>query len=78
MIRQMTPEEIEEHDQRLEQFWQDLDWNSKNAIMHMLEPFIEKASCNHEWVDPNEYENELDKNTAYCKKCYQQKSLWYE
>ena len=45
--------------------------------MHMFEPFSEKINCNHEWVDPNEYENELDKNSLYCKKCHHKKDLWY-
>ena len=78
MIRQMTPEEIEVHDHKLEQFWKDLDWNTKNDIMHMFEPFIEKASCEHEWVDPNEYDNELNKDTLYCRKCHHKKPLWYD
>jgi len=78
MIRQMTETELEQRDLEMDLFWKNLDWNTKNTIMSLLEPFIKKAHCEHEWIDPNEYENELDKSQLLCRKCYIEKPLWYE
>ena len=78
MIRQMTDTEIEQKELEMDLFWKNLDWNAKNTIMSLLEPYIEKANCEHEWIDPNEYENELDKGMLFCRKCHIQKPLWYE
>ena len=74
----MTEEEVAATERRMDLFWMTLDWNTKNDIMRLLEPFIEKAHCEHDWIDPNEYENELDKGHMFCRKCQIQKPLWYE
>lgn len=78
MIRQMTEVEIAQKELEMDLFWKNLDWNTKNDIMRLLEPYIERAECEHDWVDPNEYENELDKKMLFCRKCYIKKPIWYE
>jgi hypothetical protein len=46
-----------------------LDWNTKFKIKALLEPIIAQTNCEHDWIDPNTYKNELDKTKLFCRKC---------
>ena len=49
------------------------NWNTKEHIKRLLELYIRQIECNHEWIDPCTYENELDKNYLYCNRCQYKK-----
>jgi hypothetical protein len=65
----MSEEEVQIHDQYLNDWWFSLDWNTQNKINQLIDPLIKKSACDHEWTDPSTYENDLDKTKLYCFKC---------
>jgi hypothetical protein len=52
-----------------------LDWNTKFRIKDLLQPVITWVNCEHDWIDPNTYENELDKTKLYCRHCNLTKNI---
>ena len=75
MYRTMTDQEVEESNKELDEFWKNLDWNTKNHIKMLLDPYLEKVDCHHDYIDPNTYENNLDKNYLFCRKCHHKVKL---
>jgi len=69
MVRVMTEEEVEKSNKELDEWIMNLDYNTKQYIRSLLAPFIEMSECEHDLVDPNTYENSLDKNIKYCRYC---------
>jgi hypothetical protein len=41
----------------------------------MLQPLLERTVCEHQWIDPNTYLNELDKTKEFCYKCHLTRSI---
>jgi len=75
MIRIMTDEEANKVEEGYNEFLVSLDFNTKSALVNLLKPLLEQLNCEHEWIDPNEYENKLDKTKLFCKKCHLTKPL---
>jgi hypothetical protein len=69
MIRTLSDEEVKEFEKELNDFLLSLDLTTKDLIKRLLGPKIEQSICGHEWIDPNTYKNELDKNYLYCRYC---------
>ena len=69
-MRVMSPEEIQESHKVVDTFLMNLDYNTKYKIKEMLEPLFVQANCEHEWIDPNTYVNELDKSEEFCRHCH--------
>ena len=75
MIKIMTKEEEISLEEKLDEFLISLDFNTKSALVRLLTPFLEQLKCEHEWIDPNEYKNKLDKTKLFCRKCNLTKPL---
>lgn len=69
MIRVLSPEEAVQSEKEVNQFLLSLDYNTKHRIKDMIEPLLQQAHCEHEWIDPNTYVNELDKSEEFCRLC---------
>lgn len=69
-MRTMTDVEIDQWNKELDEFWNNLDWSTKNDVKRLLDPYLQRVECKHEFIDPDTYENDLDKNYLYCKKCH--------
>lgn len=73
MFRVLTKEEGLEYERQVDDFLLSLDWNIKYRIRDLIEPILKQTECLlHDWVDTDSYENELSKNSLYCRKC----NLW--
>jgi hypothetical protein len=70
MIRTLTDKEVEEWKKDIDHFFDSLDYSIKNDIKRLIEPILLQCGCNHDWIDPNTYENNLDKNYLHCSKCH--------
>lgn len=75
MLRKMSDEEAVQIEKEYDEFLLSLDWNMKSALVNLLKPPLEQLNCEHEWIDPNEYVNELDKTKKFCRKCHLTKPL---
>ena len=69
-MRVLSPEETKESNQEIDKFLMSLDYNTKHHIRYLIEPLLNQAKCNHVWIDPNTYENELDKSLEFCSNCH--------
>lgn len=75
MMRVLTPEEVEAHNEMIESWWNNLDRETKNKLHYFTEYFMKMANCEHDWIDPNSYSNELDKTKLFCRKCPAKKPI---
>jgi hypothetical protein len=69
MMRILSKEEFILVEKELNEWLLSLDFNVKSGIKSLLNPLIDQANCQHEWIDPNTYENNLDKNKLFCRFC---------
>jgi hypothetical protein len=69
-MRILSPEEVTQSQKKVDSFLLSLDYNTKYRIRDMLEPLLQQANCEHEWIDPNTYVNELDKSEEFCRHCH--------
>ena len=69
-MRVLSPQEVEQSHREIDTFLMELDYNTKYHIRQLIEPFIIQANCDHEWIDPNIYINELDKSEEFCRLCH--------
>lgn len=65
----MSAEESRQVEKETNDFLLSLDWNTKFKLRELITPLLNQSKCEHEWVDPNSYDNILDKNFMYCFKC---------
>jgi hypothetical protein len=70
MIYVLSPEEVAQSQREVDTFLLSLDYNTKYRIKDMIEPLLRQANCEHEWIDPNTYVNELDKSEEFCRFCH--------
>lgn len=75
MMITLSEEESLKLYQETDKWLLDLDWNTKFKIKQLLQPLLEHTLCEHEWIDPNTYLNELDKTKMFCFKCHLTKSI---
>jgi len=77
MFQVISKEEAKRNQKELDDWIMSLDYNTKHHIKEIIVPFIKQNNCFHEWVDPNSYENELDKTKVFCRHCNLKKDLNY-
>lgn len=75
MMQVLSEEESLKLYQKTDKWLLELDWNTKFRIRALLDPFYQQTNCEHEWIDPNTYLNELDKTKEFCSKCYLTKPI---
>lgn len=75
MMYVLSEEESLKLEQETDKWLLSLDWNTKFKIKEMLQPLLERTVCEHNWIDPNTYSNELDKTKLFCSKCHLTKSI---
>jgi hypothetical protein len=69
MMRILSEEESIQSEKEINEWILSLNFNTKARLKEMLEPIIRQSNCTHEWIDPNTYENNLDKSMEYCRLC---------
>lgn len=69
MLRVLSKKENKVLEKEINKWLLALDWNTKFKIKALLEPIIAQTNCEHVWIDPNTYENRLDKTKLFCINC---------
>lgn len=67
MVRVLSEEESKKVEKEVDEFLLSLDFNTKQRIKTLIESFQQQIECEHNWIDPNSYENELPKNKLFCR-----------
>ena len=70
MLHVLSQEEIEKADKEMNEFLLSLDFNIKSSLVSLLKPILKQINCEHDWVDLDSYENDMPKNSLFCRKCY--------
>lgn len=70
MLNILTKEQAEKSEKEMDKILLSLDFNTKSSLVSLLKPLMRKIYCDHDWVDTDSYENDLPKNTLFCKKCF--------
>lgn len=76
MIKIMSEEEAKQQEKDIDKFLTSLDFNTKSKLVSLLKPMQKQINCEHDWIDPNEYDNELDKTKQYCRHCDLTKDIY--
>lgn len=69
MIQNMSKKEVKKTINKWNNWFINLDFNTKSNIYNLTNNLLEQANCNHDWIDPNTYENDLDKTKQFCSNC---------
>ncbi len=70
MLYVLSSEEVEKADKEMNEFLLSLDFNIKSSLVSLLKPILKQVNCEHDWVDLDSYENDMPKNSLFCRKCY--------
>ncbi len=70
MLYVLSSEEAEKADKEMNEFLLSLDFNIKSSLVSLLKPILKQINCEHDWVDLDSYENDMPKNSLFCRKCY--------
>lgn len=68
-VRVLTEEEARKSQEEVDKFLLSLDYNTKYQLQSLVKHFQSKIECEHEWIDPNTYENKLPKDKLFCRFC---------
>lgn len=66
-LQVLSKEESERLDRETDAFLLSLDSNTKGLIKSLVERFQSQIECEHQWIDPNTYENDLPKDRLFCR-----------
>ena len=78
MMKIMTEKEVQDYNDKIELWWNELDQQSRWKLYHLvteMDSFIQRLHCEHEWFNPNTYENDFDKTKMYCNECSREEPL---